>query len=36
MSFKRFSGIPWNFEIGFRYLVLLDKPSFDKIFEAVT
>ena len=35
-SFKRFSGIQWNFEIGFRCLVLLDKISFDKIFEAVT
>ena len=34
--FKRFSGIKWNFEIGFRCLVLLEKISFDKIFEAVT
>ena len=36
MSFKRFSGIQWNFEIGFRCLVLLEKISFDTIFEAVT
>ena len=35
-SFKRFSGIQRNFEIGFRCLVLLEKISFDKIFEAVT
>ena len=35
-SFKRFSGIQQNFEIGFRCLVLLEKISFDKIFEAVT
>ena len=34
-SFKRFSGIQRNFEIGFRCLVLLEKISFDKIFEAV-
>ena len=34
--FKRFSGIQRNFEIGFRCLVLLEKISFDKIFEAVT
>ena len=34
--FKRFSGIQWNFEICFRRLVLLEKISFDKIFEAVT
>ena len=34
--FKRFSGIQWNFEICFRCLVLLEKISFDKIFEAVT
>ena len=36
MSFKRFSGIQRNFEIGFRCLVLLEKISFDKTFEAVT
>ncbi len=35
-SFKRFMGIQWNFEICFRCLVLLEKISFDKIFEAVT
>ena len=35
-SFKRFSGIQWNFEIPFRCLVLQEKISFDKIFEAVT
>ena len=35
-SFKRFSGIQRNFEIGFRCLVLLEKISLDKIFEAVT
>ena len=35
-SFKRFSGIQRNFEVGFRCLVLLEKVSFDKIFEAVT
>ena len=35
-SFKRFSGIQRNFEIGFRCLVLLETISFDKIFEAVT
>ena len=29
-------GVQWNFEIGFRCLVLLEKISFDKIFEAVT
>ena len=26
----------WNFEIGFRCLVLLEKISFDTIFEAGT
>ena len=31
-----FSGIQWNFEIGFRCLVLLEKVSFVKIFEEVT
>ena len=35
-SFKRFSGIQRNFEIGFTMFVLLGKISFDKIFEAVT
>ena len=35
-SFKRCSGIQRNFKIGFRCLVLLEKISFDKIFEAVT
>ena len=33
-SFSDFSGIQRNFEIGFRCLVLLEKISFDKIFEA--
>ena len=33
---RALSGIQRNFEIGFRYLVLLENISFNKIFEAVT
>ena len=35
-SLKRFSGIQWNLETCFQCLALLEKISFDKIFEAVT